>query len=264
MFVVFAAAAVVWALLVLRASLSLRRRGAAAIIVASVVAIAVAGASIALDLRAIALGRRARTSELSIRIVRQQDWWQLRYARGGVAFTTANELHVPAGTAVSLSWSDLPVPSIEGGVCLPRDDESRCSFVASGSGQALFAALWPPLWRRLPVVVDPPERFEQWLLHEALPAPPSARGGAALFESAGCAYCHGIRGVAEKPWLVAPDLTHFAARRTIAATELPNRRGFLAGWIVQSRGLKHGSAMPDNRLDPRVLQAMLDYLESLR
>ena len=61
-----------------------------------------------------------------------------------------------------------------------------------------------------------------------------------------------------------PDLTHFAARRTIAATSLPNRRGFLAGWVVDPPGLKPGTEMPRNRLDPLVLQKMLNYLESLR
>jgi cytochrome c oxidase subunit 2 len=254
MFIVFAAVAVAWSLLVMIG----RRR---AIVVGSFVAVAAAAASIAIDVRAIHLARSAPHSGVAIRIIPRGDWWQLEYARDGVSFVTANELHVPTGTAVSLSWSGgLPPPSIGGAVCVPRPDD-RCTLVAGSADEATFVRLWPPMWRHLPIVVEPWPRFEQWLRNEALPARSS---DSALFVSAGCAYCHVVRGAATSASLVAPDLTHFAARRTIAATALPNRRGFLDGWVVHSRALKRGSAMPDNRLDPAVLRGILAYLESLR
>lgn len=262
MFIAFAAAAVIWSLVVLRAGFSFRRRGRGAIVVASLVAAAAAAASIAADVRAMRLARGAEPSGLAIRIVRQEAWWQLEYVRDGVAFTTANELHVPAGAAVSLSWSGLPPPSIGGAVCLPGDGDDRCTLVAGGADEARFIRLWPPMWRRLPIVAEPRPRFEQWLRNEARPARASA--GAALFASAGCGYCHVIRGAVASPSQIAPDLTHFAARRTIAAAALPNQHGFLEGWVVHSRALKRGSGMPDNRLEPRVLHAVVAYLESLR
>src|ERR1043166_6852197 len=138
MFVVFAAAAVAWSLVVMFA----RRR---AILAASFVAIAAAAASIVIDVRAIHLARGAHPSGVAIRITRRGDWWQLEYERDGVAFVTANELHVPAGAAVSLSWSGLPPPSIAGAVCVPRPDD-RCTLVAEGAEAATFVRLWPPLW----------------------------------------------------------------------------------------------------------------------
>jgi cytochrome c oxidase subunit II len=255
MFVAFAAAAVLWSLLLVGA----RRR---AMIAASFVVIAAAGASIALDVRAMQRAARAQRSDVRIRIVRQGDWWQLEYARGGTAFVTANEMHVPTGTAVALSWSGLPAPSIGGALCLPAGDDG-CTLVAGDASAATFIGLWPPRWQRLRIVAEEPARFEQWLRNEAQPARVSANG-VALFASAGCGYCHVVRGAVSEAWRVAPDLTHFAARRTIAATDLPNRRGFLAGWIVHSAALKRGSAMPDNRLDPAVLRGVIAYLESLR
>ena len=263
MFIVFAVVAVIWSLVVIRASLSVRRRGTRPILVASCLAVAVTAASIAVDVRAMRLAMRAQRSDLAIRIVRQEDWWQLEYARDGISVTTANELHVPLGTAVSLSWSGLPPPWIGGAVCLP-DGDDRCTLVAGSAEQARFVRLWPPMWRGLPIVAEPRPRFEEWLRNEALPARASAPDGAALFASAGCGYCHVVRGVAASASRLAPDLTHFAARRTIAATGLPNRRGFLTGWVVHSRALKRGSAMPDNRLDPSVLRGVIAYLESLR
>jgi len=263
MFVVFALAAVIWSLVVIRASLSTRRRGPRSILIASGIAVAVTAASIAVDVHSMRLVLRAQRSNLTVRIVRQDDWWQLEYARDGMSVTTANELHVPAGTAVSLSWSGLPPPWIGGAVCLP-DGDDRCTLVAESADEASFIRLWPPMWRRLPIVSEPRPHFEAWLRNEALPARRSANGEAALFASAGCGYCHVVRGAIASASRLGPDLTHFAARRTIAATGLPNRRGFLTGWVVHSGALKRGSLMPDNRLDPPVLRGVIAYLESLR
>ena len=253
MFVVFAAAAVAWSLLVILGRRRAMLIGSCAVVVAAV-------ASIAIDIRALRLARGAQRSDVAIRIVPQDNWWKLEYARNGTAFVTANELHVPAGTAVVLSWSGLPPPWIRGAVCVPRGADA-CTLVAGSADAATFIGIWPPMLRHLPIVAEPGARFEEWLRNEALPA---RRSDAALFTSAGCAYCHVIRGASAAATEVAPDLTHFAARRTIAATRFPNQRGFLAGWIVHSAALKRDSGMPDNRLDPGVLRGVLDYLESLR
>jgi hypothetical protein len=63
---------------------------------------------------------------------------------------------------------------------------------------------------------------------------------------------------------VAPDLTHLASRRTIAAATLPNTPGHLAGWIVAPQHLKPGNYMPASDLDPGALQDLLAYLMSLQ
>ncbi len=193
------------------------------------------------DLRAIHFARSAAKSDLEIRIIRRGDWWQLNYSRSGVSFTTANELHLPAHTRFKLSWSDA----------------RPLWFSKHG---ARLISIWPPMWRRLPIITQSSRDFDRWFANEARPA--HANGD--HFRDAGCAYCHVIRGVVNEPSTIAPDLTHFASRATIAALQVPNRRGPLMGWIAHSRGLKSGSEMPDNALPGDELQTIAGFLESLR
>src|SRR5438477_452015 len=80
------------------------------------------------DLRSMQLGRNAPPSDVHIRITPQDAWWRLDYRRHGVEFTTANEIHVPAGSAVSIEWPELPPPWIEGAACLQQDGH-RCTLV---------------------------------------------------------------------------------------------------------------------------------------
>jgi cytochrome c oxidase subunit 2 len=215
------------------------------------------------DYRTMALRRRAPDSGVSIAVHDMGRWLQLGYVRGKTSFITANELHVPAGAIVAIDWQGPVLAGWSAHDFFPLNN-GRWSFIARDSGidEAWLIRLWPaPGCRRLVIVSDSPPEFERWFANEAKPARASAPS---FFASCGCAYCHVIRGVAERPWKLAPDLTHFASRRTIAETSLPNRRGFLAGWVIDSASLEPGSEMPRNRLAPAVLHKMLGYLESLR
>jgi cytochrome c oxidase subunit II len=75
--------------------------------------------------------------------------------------------------------------------------------------------------------------------------------------------CHSIEGTSAGS-KAGPDLTHLASRRTIAAGTLPNTRGALAGWIVDPQGIKPGAKMPANMINPKDLDALLTYLQSLK
>ncbi len=184
--------------------------------------------SIAIDAGGIWHWLRAKRSSVTIDALDRGSWWQLFYRDGATSFVTANELHVPAGAIVKIN------------------------------GRLMLFDRSCVVGRTLRVIVEPD--FAAWFRNEASPA----RSGSALFTSSGCAWCHVIRGVAEEPSNVAPDLTHVGARRTISCTDLRMRDAELAGWIVNSRALKANSAMPLNRLEPRDLFAMVRYLESLR
>jgi cytochrome c oxidase subunit 2 len=75
--------------------------------------------------------------------------------------------------------------------------------------------------------------------------------------------CHNIAGT-PATGRTGPDLSHVASRRMLASGTLPNTRGNLAGWILDPQGIKPGTKMPSNQLQPSELQALLAYLESLR
>ena len=62
----------------------------------------------------------------------------------------------------------------------------------------------------------------------------------------------------------AAKLTHIASRKNIASNWLPNRPGPLAGWILDPQKIKPGVRMPQNNLSDQDLQALVDYLASLK
>jgi cytochrome c oxidase subunit 2 len=117
------------------------------------------------------------------------------------------------------------------------------------------------------VIAESPAEFARWYESQLAPsAPPtdsSAQHGQTVFMSNACIMCHAIGGTPAAS-RVGPDLTHLASRRTLAAGTLPNTRGHLAGWIVDPQGIKPGARMPSNQLTPDDLNALLDYLRSLK
>jgi cytochrome c oxidase subunit 2 len=118
------------------------------------------------------------------------------------------------------------------------------------------------------VTAEPEAAFERWYANQLAPAAPpsdsSVKRGHDVFVSNSCMMCHAISGEPLAGSNVGPDLTHFASRPTIAAGTLPNTRGHLAGWIVDPQRIKPGAQMPPNSLSPADLNALLDYLRSLK
>src|SRR5437764_15144485 len=82
--------------------------GALAAVVLVAGAIAVAG-----DVRSVANVIRAPDADVRIRIIRRATWWQLEYGGRGIAFTSANELHIPTRQRVALTWVGMNVPASE-------------------------------------------------------------------------------------------------------------------------------------------------------
>jgi cytochrome c oxidase subunit 2 len=264
-FALFAVAALAWLASMLGWSILGRPSPSRAPMIAGTIILLILGTiSIVMDLRSLFLVLRAPDSGISIVIVDTGEWLQVGYSRGQTSFIAANELHVPAGAIVRIDWRGPNLFGWSAHDFSPITD-GRSFFIAGDAGvdDAWLLRLWPaPRQRRLRIVAETPAVFERWFKNQSQPAARSVL--AQLFMSSGCSYCHVIRGVNEQPWKLAPDLTHFAARHTIAASMIPNRPGFLAGWIVESRALKSASKMPPNPLKPAVLQQLLQYLESLR
>ena len=210
----------------------------------------------------------------TVRITGHQWWWRIQYRdpAGGDWIETANELHLPQGeiARVSLGSADVIhsfwVPNVAGKLDMipgrvnlldltPRRAgwfRGQCSEYC-GTQHAHMA---------FDVKVESPAAFRAWLTRQRAPAPASAAGGAGVFAER-CAVCHAIRGTGANG-RSGPDLTHVAARRSIAAGTLLMTRGALQGWIAQPQAVKPGTSMPTVPLAPGEADAVAAYLAGLR
>jgi cytochrome c oxidase subunit II len=125
----------------------------------------------------------------------------------------------------------------------------------------------------LMVIAESKSDFDKWIRAQeqpaAAPTDQTALQGQQVFMSAGCVFCHTVRGLEDKEIDrsgvdLGPDLTHLSSRLTIAGASLTNNKGNLAGWVVDAQHVKPGSLMPNIYINSEDLQNLLAYLETLR
>ncbi|MBW3654465.1 MAG: cytochrome c oxidase subunit II [Gemmatimonadetes bacterium] len=221
----------------------------------------------------------ADPSALVIRVVGYQWWWYVEYQdpRYSRRLTTANEIHIPVGRPVRIEVSSRDVihsfwvPNLHGKLDLIPGYTGTTTFQADSAGIyrgrcAEFCGIQHAHMDFL-VIAEAPERFAAWYEAQLRSAPPPAdavqQKGQQVFLGKSCAMCHTIRGTPAAS-RVGPDLTHVGSRRTLAAGTIPNNRGHLAGWVMDPQRIKPGVKMPPNQLSADELQALLDYLQSLK
>jgi cytochrome c oxidase subunit 2 len=215
-----------------------------------------------------------------IKITGHQWWWQVEYeneAEPSKMMTTANELHVPVGRPVKLNLQSSDVihsfwvPNMHGKKDLvpghPTDMWLRATQPGRFRGQCAEFCGLQHAHMRLTFVAEPSEQFDQWMQGQSSDAPPpvtpTAHRGLDVFMSNQCMMCHAISGTNARA-TVGPDLTHIGSRAMLASGAIPNTRGYLAGWIANPQNIKPGVRMPPNALASDDLNALLDYLESLK
>jgi cytochrome c oxidase subunit 2 len=215
---------------------------------------------------------------VEVTVIGHQFWWEYRYPQLGVV--TANELHVPVSdpthptpTFLELLSADTDhsfwVPELAGKTDLipnhPNrmwiDPERTGTFV----GQCAQFCGTQHAKMLLRVSVDTPEEFAEWVREQRQPAITDERvaAGKRVFETTACINCHSIRGtVADGRF--GPDLTHLMSRSTIAAGAALNAPQNLRLWIQSPDAIKRGSLMPAMKLGDSDLDALVEYLETLR
>ena len=216
---------------------------------------------------------------LTIEVTGNQWWWQFRY-RDSVPsnwLTTSNELHIPVGRPVRviLLSNDVIhsfwIPELHG----------KQDVIPGHRNTTWIQADRPGVWKAhcaefcgfqhakmaFDVVAESPVQFDQWYVRQLASALPptdsSARRGYDVFVQRTCVMCHTISGTPAGS-NVGPELTHIASRPSIAAGSLPNTRVNLARWILNPQLIKPGVRMPPNALSPADMNALLDYLETLK
>lgn len=214
------------------------------------------------------------TDALTVEVVGHQWWWEFHYPEQDIE--TANEITVPVGQPVRLEVTSadvihsLWVPRLNGKIDLIPGDTNVFWIETDEPGLyrgecAEFCGIQHAKMQ-FRVVAVPADSFAAWIEGRRKPAaePITAQQqkGREVFMSSACVYCHNIDGTRASGEM-GPDLTHFGSRRTIGAGILPNNRGNLGGWIVNSQAIKPGNLMPPMHLEPQELHALMAYLESL-
>lgn len=214
---------------------------------------------------------------LRIRVIGEQWWWRVQYLDGErVRLETANEIVIPVGAPVVLELQSVDVihsfwvPRLSGKLdMIPgRTNVLRieASEAAVYGGHCAEYCGGAHAWMKFTVRALPDGAFADWSARQArvTPAPGDeiATRGATLFVDQGCGECHTIRGVSAGA--LGPDLTHLAARTTLAAGLLPMNEDAIALWIAQAQHLKPGNPMPSyDRLSEPELDALAAYLGGL-
>ncbi len=216
---------------------------------------------------------RSSTS-LTVKAIGHQWWWQFEYP--GTRADTADEMHIPVDTRINLIATTADVihsfwvPALNRKIDTIPSHANHILIYANKLGSyrgqcAEYCGLQHAHMAML-VIVQTKAAFRSWLHGEAAKARPPAtraeKAGQKVFLDGPCSSCHTIRGTSASGF-VGPDLTHLASRKWLAGLTIPNRPGYLGGWIMDSQHIKPGNEMPDINLTGRQLRNLLAYLESL-
>ena len=216
----------------------------------------------------------ASSTAMTVDAIGHEWYWEFRYP--GTKAVTAGELHIPVDTRVNLVGTTADVihsfwvPELNRKVDTIPGRRNRILLYANRTGVyrgqcAEFCGLQHTHMGML-VFVQSKAAFRTWLRNQTAPAaaPTSAleRRGEQVFLGGACSSCHAIRGTSARGF-VGPDLTHLASRTTLGSVTVPNRRDYLARWIVDSQHFKPGNQMPDFHLSGSQLDALVAYLETL-
>jgi|SRR5438270_1076458 len=208
------------------------------------------------------------SSALTIHVTGHDWWWEVSY--DGTPVVTANEIHIPVDTRVTVVGNtgdvihSFWVPELNRKIDLVPGYASRVLLTANKPGRyrgqcAEFCGLQHAHMAVL-VVAQPKAAFQRWLRANARPA----RGKSpAAFARGGCDDCHTVRGTSAHGQ-VGPDLTHVASRLTLAANTIPNTPADRAAWIRDPQHFKPGNRMPNLRLRQADWRAIDAYLRTLR
>jgi cytochrome c oxidase subunit II len=215
---------------------------------------------------------------LSVRVIGHQWWWEFRYPVLGIV--TANELHVPVSdpatptpTFLDLESADVAhsfwVPRLAGKTDLIPNKKNTMwidpHVPGTYLGQCAEFCGTEHAMMLLRVVVESRTDFNKWVATQKQPPKVDATvaRGRQVFQSTACVNCHAVQGTAADGTF-GPDLTHLMARETIGSGVAMNTRDHLRIWVADPNVMKPGVLMPAMGLDNQDLDALVDYLVTLR
>jgi cytochrome c oxidase subunit 2 len=215
-----------------------------------------------------------------ILVTGHQWWWEVQYLDGPPSdrFTTANEIHIPAGEPVTIELESQDVihafwvPTLHGKVDMipghPNFIRIEASHPGNYAGQCAEYCGEQHALMRLLVVAQSPDQYEAWhqkqIQPAAEPTTAEAKAGEQVFLNAACMMCHQVRGT-QAGGRVAPDLTHLAGRQFIAANAYPNNEANLEAWVTHAQSMKPDCLMPNlTQFTGNQLIDLVAYLRQLK
>jgi cytochrome c oxidase subunit 2 len=210
----------------------------------------------------------ANSTRRTVLVIGHMLWWEVRYP--GTPAVTANELHIPVDAPVRL---EVQTRDVIHSFWVPRLNRTIDTIPGRTNAIELYADA-PGRYRgqcdeccvlqhahmAFYAYADPPAAFHRWLANQSKPvATPPPK----LFDTAGCADCHTLRGT-NATADVGPDLTHVGSRATLAALTIPNDKAHMEDWILDNQSIKPGNQMPNTQITRAQARALAAYLEGLK
>lgn len=218
------------------------------------------------------------SNAIEVTVIGHQFWWEFRYP--ALKVVTANELHIPVSdpahptpTFLTLLSADTDhsfwVPRLAGKTDLIPNHPNKMWMDPHETGLFLgqcaqYCGTQHALML-LRVYVQPRAEFDRWIREQSQPAHAggTVSEGQKIFERTACINCHTVAGTAANGRF-GPDLTHLMSRDTIASGAAPNTPANLRRWIQNPDTIKRGSKMPAMGLSDPELDAVTQYMETLR
>lgn len=210
-----------------------------------------------------------------VTITGYQWWWEAQYPGAGTI--TANEIHLPVGKRILLQ---LKAADVIHDWWIPEFGQKM--DMIPGSPNHLWLTIKQPgvyegacsefcgqqhAWMRIKVIAQDSAQYQQWLQSirqpAIKPADSLAQMGALLFNKESCANCHRIRGT-DANGSAGPDLTHFASRQEFLAGLMKNNRSNLYQWLSDPQKVKPGAHMPRFIFQKDSINALVQYISSLK
>jgi cytochrome c oxidase subunit 2 len=207
-------------------------------------------------------------------VIGHQWWWEYRYPDTGVV--AVNELHIPVGKPLSLRLDAVDVlhefwvPELTRKMTTVPGHPNHIWLQANKPGTYLGVCSefcgTEHAWMHFLVIAESQDDFDVWTKAQLQPAAApegDAAKGLALFQQLSCASCHAVKGTSATAQ-VAPDLTHIAGRRQLAAGIVDNTPDNLHRWLANPGSVKPGVLMPNFNLTDEQVNQLVAYFETLK
>ncbi len=216
----------------------------------------------------------AAADSVHVRVVGHQWWWEFQYPDFNVV--TANELHLPVGSTVSLDVESVDVihsfwvPQLGGKIDVIPGHVNHTwiqpNQVGTFHGQCAEFCGTEHADMRFNVIVESKDAFQSWLQNQQAPAAGTsglAAQGEQIFMNGVCIGCHTVNGT-KAQGKVGPNLTHLASRTTFAGAIMDLTPDNLKRWLNDPQKVKPGTLMKIPPLTPDQIDALVAYLTSLK